>query len=65
MSTKVVGKPLLGLETGEGAAELDGAAVDEGTSDDLADESGSATTLFTATTGACTGLGEGGGVGGD
>jgi len=51
LSTNVVGKPLLGLELGEGAAELEGAAVDEGTSDDMADDTGGATTLSTTATG--------------
>lgn len=52
LSTKVVGKPLLGLELGEDAAELEGAAVDEGTSDDMADDTGGATTLSTTAPGA-------------
>jgi len=51
LSTNVVGKSLLGLELGEGAAELEGAAVDEGTSDDMADDTGGATILSTTATG--------------
>ncbi len=60
LSTKVVGKPPLGLELGWGAAEVDGAAgggagVDEDATDGTTDDTRGAATLFSATTGGLTG----------